>query len=150
MHDHYIAWASRYQTFVDCCCNHDLDPYTPPPPKQSSVVYYRNHPVRLSVLCSHCGAITSFPCHIWISFHIIVIHDPRVCHALDPRSYLISQGHSVHLPKICVSPHCLVLIWITFHTIDVHDARVCMTLTQGHISKVKVTVHIYRKSVSRP
>ena len=25
MLDHYIAWASRYQTFVDCCCNVNRD-----------------------------------------------------------------------------------------------------------------------------
>ena len=25
MLNHYIAWASRYQTFVDCCCNVNRD-----------------------------------------------------------------------------------------------------------------------------
>ena len=40
---------------------HDLDPLYIPC-KQSLVEYYRNHPVRLSVLCSHrVRAITSFP-----------------------------------------------------------------------------------------
>ena len=46
----------------------------------------------------------SLPCWIWIIFYTIVVHDPRACHDLDPRSYL----------------------------------------------QIKVTVHIYWKSVSRP
>ena len=35
-----------------------------------------------------------------------------------------------------------------FHTILVHDSRGIMTFTQGHISKVKVRVYTYLKSVS--
>ena len=54
---------------------------------------------------------SSPPSRIWIIFHTIVVHEPRVCHYLDPRSYLQGQGHRVHIPKICVqaiTPHCLV------------------------------------------
>ena len=30
MLNHFIAWAPRYQTFVDCCCNANRD--NPPVP----------------------------------------------------------------------------------------------------------------------
>ena len=33
------------------------------------------------------GHNSSLPCWIWIIFHTIVVHDPWVCHNLDPRSY---------------------------------------------------------------
>ena len=40
--------------------------------------------------------------------------------------------------------------WIRLicHTIVVHDQKVCNDFDHSHISKVKVTVHIYPKSVS--
>ena len=57
------------------------------------------------------GHSSSLPCWIWIIFHTIVVHDSRVCHDLEPRSYLKGQGHSTHIPKICVraiTPYCRV------------------------------------------
>ena len=87
---------------------------------------------------------SSLPCWIWIIFHTIVFHD------LDPRSYLQekSQGHSAHIPQICVWDHNSSLpcwIWIIFHTIVFHDQRMCHDLDpRSHISKTKVevTAHI--------
>ena len=34
------------------------------------------------------GHNSSLPCWIWIIFHTIVVHDPRVYHDRDPKSYL--------------------------------------------------------------
>ena len=51
------------------------------------------------------------PCPIWIIFHTIVVHDPRVGHDFDPRSYLQGQGHSAYIPKIpvrAITHHCQV------------------------------------------
>ena len=64
--------------------------------------------------CTHTknscpGHNSSLPCLIWIMFHTIVVHDPKVVHDLDPRSYLPCQGHCAHILKICVraiTPHC--------------------------------------------
>ena len=48
---------------------------------------YRNHPVCLSVrLFTSCpGHNFLTPCLIWIIFHTIIVHDPRMCNDLDPR-----------------------------------------------------------------
>ena len=40
------------------------------------------------------GHSSSLPRLIWIIFHTIVVHDPKICHDLDPMSYLQGQGHS--------------------------------------------------------
>ena len=72
-------------------------------------------------------------------------------HDLSPRSYLKGQGHSAHVPK--------TLVWaITFYCqvgseyhftqlLSMTQGRV-MTFTQGHIAKVRLTVHMYPKYVS--
>ena len=39
---------------------------------------------------------------VLIIFHAIVVHDTRACHELDPRSYLLGQGHSTHITKFLV------------------------------------------------
>ena len=81
-------------------------------------------------------------CRIWIIFHTINVHDPRVCHDLDPRLY--RQGHCAHIPQNRCPGHNSSLpcwIWIIFHTIVVKDPRCVMALAQCHISKIKVTVH---------
>ena len=57
--------------------------------------------------CTHTGNLcpghnSSLPSWIWIIFHTIVVHDPGVCHDLDPRSYL--QGHSAHILEIVSGP----------------------------------------------
>ena len=72
---------------------------------------------------------SSLLCCIWIIFHTVV--DPRVCHDIDPRSYLQGQGHSAHIPNILCPGHNLSLLcWILiiFHTIVVHDPRTCHDL----------------------
>ena len=72
---------------------------------------YRNHPVCPSVHTSCPGRNFLIPCPIWIIFHKNIVHDLRMCHDLDPRSYLQGQGHSAHIPKIrvrAITPHCHV------------------------------------------
>ena len=64
-------------------------------------------------------------------YFTIVVHDPRVCHDLDPRSHLQGQDHSMHahVLKICVraiTPLCQIGSGLYF-TI-VHDPRVCHDL----------------------
>ena len=75
----------------------------------------------------------------------MAVHDPRVCHKLDPMSYLQGQGHSAHMPKICVraiTPHCQV--GSEYFTQLLSMTKGCvMTLTQGrsnsaHIPKIHV------------
>ena len=42
-------------------------------------------------ICSYTscpGLNFLLPCPIWIIFYTIVVHDPRVCHDLESRSYL--------------------------------------------------------------
>ena len=97
------------------------------------------------------GHNSSLPCWIWIIFHTIVAHYPRVCHDFDPMSYLQGQGQSVHIPKICVGAitymyHCHVGSGYYFTQLLSMTQQCGMTLTNGHISKVKVIVHTYPKS----
>ena len=66
-------------------------------------------------------------------FHTIVVHDPRVCHDLDPRLHLWFQVHSSHIlsTQNLYPGHNTLLpnwIWIIFHTIFVHDSRMCHDL----------------------
>ena len=58
--------------------------------------FKRNHAVCMSVrLFTSCTCHNFLPpCPIWIIFHKIVVHDPRVCHNIDSRSYLQGQGHT--------------------------------------------------------
>ena len=89
-------------------------------------------------------------CWICIIFHTIVVHEPSVCHDLDTRSYLQGQGHNARIPKNfirAVNVYCHVGFGYFMQLLSIIQKCV-MTLTQGHISKAKVTVHIYRKSVS--
>ena len=90
----------------------------------------------------HVWAInnSSLPCWIWIIFHTIVVHDPRLCHDLDPRSHLQIQGNSQcrHTQYLCLviynsSLPCWILV------IVVHDRKMCYDLQprsypqgQGH------------------
>ena len=47
------------------------------------------HLVCLSLCLHRVWVITSYTlCQIWIIIHTINVHDPRVCHGLDRRSYL--------------------------------------------------------------
>ena len=78
---------------------------------------------------SHCPGYNS--CCIWIIFHTIVVHDPRMCHDLETRSYMYiqGQGQTAHITIILVRAITL-LCWISkiFHSIVVHDPRVCHDL----------------------
>ena len=80
-------------------------------------------------LFTWCRGLIFLPlCRIWIIFHTIFVHDPRLCHDLDPRSYLQGQGHCAHIPQNRCPGHNSSLpcwIWIIFHTIVVKDPRVC-------------------------
>ena len=91
--------------------------------------------------CTHtqilCPGHNSMPCWIWIIFHTIVVHGPRVCHDLDPRSYLQGQGHIGTWPKPYPAHNSSLSCWIL---INISYNRI-MTLTQGHIAKVKVSLH---------
>ena len=101
---------------------------------------------------------------MWTIFHKIVVHSPSVCHVLDQRSYL--QSHSAHMTKVLCTRHNSFLgsifksqgsdsqmrnesEFVNF------DSRRCVgsgyftqlsmihecviTLSQGHVSNVKVT-----------
>ena len=130
--------------------------YPPPPRKQS---WGGGVGITLSVRLSACLSVSSLPCPgcnsiptcpIWI-FHTIIVHDLRVCHeVISPRS----RSQCTYKQNPCTGHNSSVpsWIWIIFHTIVVHDPRVCHNITfiQGHISKVKVKVHTYPKSVFGP
>ena len=99
--------------------------------------------VLLFALCPGHNFLT--PCPIWIIFHTIIVHDPRMCHDLDPRSYLQGQGHWTHTQKLCPGHNSSLpcWIWIIFHTSVVHDPRVCHDLDprsyfqgQGHSAHI--------------
>ena len=108
----------------------------------------QGHTSNLRLQCTHTqnqcpGYNSSLPCWIWIISHTIVVHDPRICHDLDPRSYF--QGQGANIPKIgvrTIARHCH--IWSGYS----HDCcplpKGVMISTQGHTSKVKVTVYTYR------
>ena len=130
--------------------------YTPGKQSWGGGGVYRNHPVRLSVRPSVCLSVRLFtscpghnfltPCPIWIIFHTIIFHDPRMCHDLDPRSYLQGQGSQcTHTQNPCPGHNSSLIcwIWIIFHTIVVHDPRVCHDLHprsylqgQGHSAHI--------------
>ena len=82
---------------------------------------------------------SSLPSWIWIIFHTIVVHDPRVCHDLDQRSYIQGQGHSAHIPKIrvwSITPHCQLGSGLYFTQLSMIQGCF-MALTQAHIFNVK-------------
>ena len=69
------------------------------------------------------GPYSSLPFWIWI-IHTIVVHDPRVCHDLESRSYLQGLSHSLYFTKILVrpiNPFCnVVSLKIVFKVITFH------------------------------
>ena len=119
-----------------------------PWPKNGSWPWTKVTSPSSSSLCTHgqhsCpGHNSLLPCWIWKIFHIIVVRDQRVYHDLDSRSYF--QGHSAHVPKILVralTPYCHFGSGKYFTQLLSMFQGCVMTLTQGHISKAKVTVHI--------
>ena len=129
---------------------------------------------------------------IWIIFHTLIVHDPRVCHDLHLHCKVISPmlrsqcthtqnpclGHNSSLPSlICIIFNAVVVVswpWAKVisprsrsqcthtHTCPGHNSSLpcwiliidlthnrIMTLTQGNIAEVKVTVYTWQKFVSR-
>ena len=81
---------------------------------------------------------------ILIIFHTIVVYDRRVCHDLDPRSYIQGQGHIAHIAIILVrvkTHYYHVGLGKCFMQLLSMTQGCVMTLTHCHISKVKVTMH---------
>ena len=80
------------------------------------------------------------PCWIGMIFPTICVHDPRVCHDLDIRSYLQGQGHSSHITEIHVRPITLyrhVGFWGYFTQLHhVFDSR-SYCQGQGHSSYIE-------------
>ena len=75
-------------------------------------------------------------------FHTIAVHDPRVNHDLDSRLYFIGQGHSAQDTKVYWGHNLLhVGSGEYFTQLLSMTPRCVMTLTQGHISNIKVTFH---------
>ena len=119
-----------FESFVRRCPK-EISPFVsevycdyPPPNKQS---FGGCIGITLSICLSVFLHRTSCPghnfvpiCPIWMIFHTIVVHNTRVCHDLDPRSYLQGKGHSAHIPKS--------VIWIVFHAIVVHAPMLCHDL----------------------
>ena len=91
------------------------------------------------------------PCSIWIIFHTIVVHDPRVCHdvnlpwpkVISPRS----RSQCTNTQNLCPGHNFSLPCWIKiiFHRFLVYDQRVCheiyprsyLTVTgQGHSEQI--------------
>ena len=86
--------------------------------------------------CTHTknpcpGHNSPLPCWIWIIFHTIVVHDPKVCHDLDSRSYI--QGHAY--PKLCLGLNSSLPSWILI----IYHANVSWPWLR--VAKVKVKVY---------
>ena len=63
------------------------------------------------------------PCPIWKIFYTLVVHDPKVCHELDLRSYLQGQGHIAHISTICVRVVATLIVKITLN-VKIFTSRV--------------------------
>ena len=90
---------------------------------------------RLRSKCTHgqklCPGLNSLlRCLIWLIFQAIVVHDPWVCHDLDPRSGLQGQCQYTHRESSSLGHNSLLpyWFWIIFHAIVVHDPKVCHDL----------------------
>ena len=119
--------------------------------------YFRgqSHTAYIIIILNPCfGHNFLLSCRIWI-FHTIVVHDPRVCHSFDPRSYL-QDTHSENQPLghtfsmvTCIwmkfvraITHYYFVIFEKYVTELLSIAQGCiLTLTYGHISKKKVTMY---------
>ena len=146
----YWIWITHvfHTIFVhDTRVCHDLDPK----------LYLQGQGHSVHIQCT--GTKTLCPGHnslmsywILIIFHTIVVTDPRVyCTCIY--MYLQGQGHSANIPKLffrAITPYNVKL------DIDYISHNCCpwpkntTTLTLGHISKVKVTVHTKQISLSNP
>ena len=63
-----------------------------------------------------------------------------MCHDFDPRSYFRGHGHSAHTPKTVSGPSVITAKL----DLDNISCNRIMTLTQGHIAKVKVIVYTWQ------
>ena len=81
---------------------------------------------------------------------MIVVHDPRMCHDLDPRSYLQGEGHCAHIPKIGVRAITSLPCWIgiIFYTVVVNDPRMCHNLDLN--ANRCILLHMAVMSVIKP
>ena len=73
------------QTVIHCC--------------QVCVLSPRSQCAHSQTLYPDHDHISLLQCWIMI-FHSIVVHNPRVCHYLNTRSYRQGQGRSLHINKI--------------------------------------------------
>ena len=76
---------------------------------------------------NHClGHNSSLLYWIWIMFHTVVVHDPSVCRATDPRSYLprsmLQCTHTLN-PYLVHNSLLSSLVLIIFQTIVCHDSK---------------------------
>ena len=111
----------------------------PDPRSYLQVQGYRTYNVHTQKWCMSLNS--SLPCWIWIIFHTIVVRNPTMCHDPEPRPYLRSRSLHTY-PKICVwalTPHCHVGSRQCFTQLLSMAQGCVVTLTQGHISKFKVT-----------
>ena len=75
----------------------------------TKVIYLRSRCTHSQNPCP--GHNSLLPSWVWIMVYSIVVHGSRVCQSLGSKSYIQVQGHSAHIPKICVraiTPYCLV------------------------------------------
>ena len=96
---------------------------------------------------SHMGHNSLLPHCIWVICHtkIIVVHDEGFVMTFTPRSYLQGHGHGTDIAKIhvwTITPHYYVWSGKYFTQLLSMTQGCYMTLTQGHIFKFKVTVHM--------
>ena len=79
--------------------SHNCCPWTKVISPRSRSLYPQSHNPRP-------GHNSLLSCRIWIIFHKIVVlelvHDPKMCHELDRRSYVQGQGHNAYIWQISV------------------------------------------------
>ena len=64
----------------------------------------RSHRTHTQNLYPGHNSSPSLPCWIWIIFHTSFVHYSRVCHDIDPRSYLQGQSHRAHRSQCTHTP----------------------------------------------
>ena len=85
---------------------------------------------------------------ISILFHTVVVHDQRVCHGLNPRSYLQGQGHNAHRENQC--PGHNSLLWFVLDNIS-HDwcpwpNGVSLLNPRSYLQKVSIYMYTHREN----
>ena len=97
------------------------------------------------------GHNSSLPRWIWMIFHTIIVHDTRASHDLDRRSLsLMSRSQCTDAQNLCPGHNANHVGSGLYFKLDLDNIshtycpwpRCVMTLTQVHISNVKVT-HVH-------